>query len=182
VTASKCHTSIHIISYPRNLDPRIMLEVQRALKLKARREARLQSGQSSPPKDPASRSDIASGSSMSTNSSPRRILFPIVSPDSGPLAVINDEAEAEVDFRPSIGVFSSTAPVHPIPTSLNNGATLDWSGVPSNDGKGERRWTLSITKRKDKDRPLIADGAIAERQLSLYASARNPLPCLSFVH
>ena len=56
-----------------HLDPRILEDVQRALKLKARREARLKAAQTTTPtKEVVVTSDQASGSSMSAYSAPAR--------------------------------------------------------------------------------------------------------------
>ena len=42
---------------------------------------------------------------------------------------------------------------HPMPRSLDNGATLDWSGKEATDEpKHDRKWSLSINKRKPKDK------------------------------
>jgi len=42
---------------------------------------------------------------------------------------------------------------HPMPRSLDNGATLDWSGKEGvEEPKHDRKWSLSITKRKAKDK------------------------------
>ena len=44
---------------------------------------------------------------------------------------------------------------HPMPRSLDNGATLDWSGKEvAEEPKLNRKWTLSITKRKPKDKAM----------------------------
>lgn len=55
-------------------------------------------------------------------------------------------ASSDVDFGPSVGS-SSVADGHPVPSSSDNGDTLDWSGVSSD---GEKRWSLTI-RRKGKD-------------------------------
>ncbi|KAH9950886.1 hypothetical protein B0H21DRAFT_776303 [Amylocystis lapponica] len=142
-----------------DLYPRILEDVQRAIKLKARREARLRASQSmSAPKDSLSISDV-----ISAHSSPLRpamqIPPPIVPPEQLPL-------ESEVDFSPSIG----TIPLHPVPASADNGATLDWTGSASEDEKSEKRWPLSLSKRKLKDRySLPSSRTVVEKQDSLYA-------------
>ena len=42
---------------------------------------------------------------------------------------------------------------HPMPRSLDNGATLDWSGKEvAEEPKLNRKWSLSITKRKARDK------------------------------
>ncbi|KAK7695186.1 hypothetical protein QCA50_002376 [Cerrena zonata] len=68
------------------LDPRIIEDVQRAIKLKARREARIRALQSVTSKDTSSLSDAPSGSSVSVRSSPLRSTFgPISAPLQLPL-------------------------------------------------------------------------------------------------
>ena len=40
-----------------------------------------------------------------------------------------------------------------MPRSLDNGATLDWSGMEiAEELKHDRKWSLSINKRKTKDK------------------------------
>lgn len=51
---------------------------------------------------------------------------------------------SEVDFSPLTGVST----LHPVPASLDNGMTLDWSGFAAND-KSERRWKLSTVRRRE---------------------------------
>jgi hypothetical protein len=41
-----------------------------------------------------------------------------------------------------------------VPTSVDDGATLDWGGTLSEEDKTDRKWPLSITKRRHKDKPL----------------------------
>lgn len=142
-------------------DPAILEDVQRALRLKARREARLRSLQSSPAQGEYRGSpDIASLSSVSATSSPLRgqgvtaHAFPRQTELPG---------DSEVDFSPSVG----TAPLHPVPSSSNGGATLDWAIPPPEDAR-ERRWSISITKRKGKEAPL-ASKDLVEKQESIYA-------------
>jgi hypothetical protein len=76
--------------------------------------------------------------------------------------------ESEVDFRPSVSATAS----HPVPRSTDDGVTLDWSGDKLSDEKLDRRWSLSITKRKPKDKPTLAvDKAIAENQGYAYTGS-----------
>jgi hypothetical protein len=42
---------------------------------------------------------------------------------------------------------------HPVPSSLDNGLTLDWGSSTFEDEKGDKRWSLSV-RRKDKVPPL----------------------------
>lgn len=55
---------------------------------------------------------------------------------------------SDVDFSPSTGVFDVPAKLHPVPTSRDNGITLDWTGGSTQD---EKRWTKSIVRKKEKD-------------------------------
>lgn len=68
----------------------------------------------------------------------------------------------EVDFSPSV----RPEPAHPVPLSFNEGATLDWGAVLSDDEKSDRKWPLHL-RRKHKAR----GGAepVVEQQDSLYA-------------
>jgi hypothetical protein len=55
-----------------------------------------------------------------------------------------------LDFSPSVGIDR----LHPVPTSTDDGATLDWGGSFSEEDKSDRKWSLSLTKRKPKDKPF----------------------------
>ncbi|KAF7303255.1 hypothetical protein MKEN_01289500 [Mycena kentingensis (nom. inval.)] len=58
---------------------------------------------------------------------------------------------------------------HPVPSSSDEGTTLDWSGLGSEDDKHERRWTMSISgKRKDKEKQP-SDMAVETRE-SMHAA------------
>jgi hypothetical protein len=162
-----------------NSDPKIMKDVQRALKLKARRDAR-QSGQL-PRKETTSKSDVASRSSVSTTPSPHRLLFPTSPPDTVSPAEVDPKAETEIDFGPSTGFAIATTSLHPVPTSLDNGAVLDWTGTSGNEEKFERRWTLSISRRKEKDRPQDLGPMGMEKQELLHASAVASFVLLPFI-
>jgi hypothetical protein len=43
-----------------------------------------------------------------------------------------------------------------VPTSTDDGATLDWAGTLSEEDKTEKKWPLSLTKRKPKDKSSLA--------------------------
>ncbi|RPD55881.1 hypothetical protein L227DRAFT_579361 [Lentinus tigrinus ALCF2SS1-6] len=121
-------------------DPGVLEDVQRALRAKARREARLRT-QSTPLRvEPPRPLDIASVSS--TGSSPTKVA-PTASPLSRQPRLSGD---SEIDFSPAVGV----VPLHPVPSSSDGGITLDWSGPMSEEGR-ERRWSLSRGKRRSKD-------------------------------
>jgi hypothetical protein len=81
--------------------------------------------------------------------------------------------ESEIDFSPSIGVVGMAVPLHPVPSSSNNGTTLDWSKPSSEDEKSERRWTLSMSKRKNKDQVPILSSVAMEKQQVSYIGAPN---------
>lgn len=55
-----------------------------------------------------------------------------------------------------------------MPLSSNGGATLDWTGPSSDDEKHDRKWTLSITRAKSKDKLPLANKAIVEKQDSIF--------------
>lgn len=40
-----------------------------------------------------------------------------------------------------------------MPTSTDDGATLDWGGTFSEEDKSDRKWSL-LTKRRPKDKPF----------------------------
>jgi hypothetical protein len=133
--------------------------------LKARREARSLSGQT-PRKDRPVAYDVASGSSLSDASSPNRLTFlPAIHPPTS----VDSRAEADVDFSPST-TQAMSAPLHPVPALSLDGKLLDWTSTPPDDEKFEKRWGISISKRKEKERvPLPRSGSIAVQE-SLYAS------------
>jgi hypothetical protein len=134
-------------------DPRILQDVQRALKLKARREARLGH------QTMTYNSDTASPPSLSNNTSPIHATFPTTTSPSPRKASVT----SDIDFSPSIGVSS----IHPVPASLDNGATLDWSGFAF-DERSERRWHLSTTKRKGKEK-LPQLSTVVDQQETAYS-------------
>ncbi|KAJ6575328.1 hypothetical protein B0H19DRAFT_1128176 [Mycena capillaripes] len=137
-------------------DPRILQDVQRALKLKARREARLKSANSSPS---SNKSDPASSSSQ-LKTSPLRSAFPSIPFPPPPVPAI---LESEPATSANAGL---PAAAHPVPSSSDEGTTLDWSGVGEDS---ERRWTVSITKRKDTKEKHPSNSAVETRE-SMYAA------------
>lgn len=113
-------------------------------------------------------SDDASTSSFSTRSSPVRPRIPVSAPGvvQGPQG---GSIESEIDFSPSVRI----VPPHPVPSSSNEGATLDWTGSNSDDER-DKRWSLSITKRRHKDKyPLGASKTVVEKQEALYVGELN---------
>lgn len=160
------------IVFTRFIDPRILQDVQRALKLKARREARLKLSQSiSPRKDVPLKSDIASASSFSSVSSPPLTMS---APTPITLSKATTGITSEIDFSPSTGVSNVTVPLHPVPSSLDDGTTLDWTGPGSEDERSERRWSLSIAKLKGKEKAPYLNSVTVEKQESRYAGKPDP--------
>ncbi|KAL4241825.1 hypothetical protein ABKN59_000713 [Abortiporus biennis] len=140
-------------------DPGILEDVQRALKLKARREARVKATQAvQKRRDITPLSDFTSASSMSPRSSPVRTSHSQITPQS------TLTAESEIDFSPSISI----VPIHPVPLSSDGGITLDWSNPMSEDERVDRRWSISI-KRKSRDRHSIPVRNVVEKQEAVYA-------------
>ncbi|KAL0071727.1 hypothetical protein AAF712_000649 [Marasmius tenuissimus] len=150
-------------------DSRILQDVERAVKMKARREARMKAGKSSQ-------------SSTTTRTSPTSATFPPSSPTrkgfssatDSPANTTPSSPPVEVDFSPSTNdrpaPLSKRLLTHPVPWSPDDGATLDWSGY-ADDDKSERRWTLSISKSsKGKEREHIMSLMTLEKQESLYSS------------
>jgi len=88
----------------------------------------------------------------SSSHSERQSNFADLSPPSSvsasPLRKLSNSTTSDVDFSPSTGWFELPSKLHPVPTSLDNGITLDWTGGSSHE---ERRWTKSIVKKRDKD-------------------------------
>lgn len=72
-----------------------------------------------------------------------------------------------VDFSPSIGKTKS----HPIPTSADDGATLDWSGtLTSDDEKRERKWSVHLTRKPSKEKyPPVSRKRELEKQTLAYS-------------
>ncbi|KAI0719940.1 hypothetical protein C8T65DRAFT_568214 [Cerioporus squamosus] len=142
-----------------DLYPGVLEDVQRALRAKARREARLRT-QSTPFRvEPPRQPDLASISS--TGSSPSRAAL-AASPFPRQPRVSGD---SEIDFSPAVGVL----PLHPVPSSSDGGLTLDWSTSTPEQGR-ERRWSLSRGKRRSRDHPSFSiSRAAIEKSEAAYA-------------
>lgn len=83
-----------------------------------------------------------------------------------PMALISlnsrrEGSTSDIDFSPS----TITSLLHPVPTSLDNGMTLDWSSF---DDKHESKWRLNGTKRRGKE-ALPPSAVIREQQEIAYA-------------
>jgi hypothetical protein len=121
------------------LDPAILADVHYALKMKARREARVRA-------IGPIRTDTSPQSFFSDLSSPSRAPVPPGGNVAFPSIGRTDTGD---DFVASL---DASVP-HPMPRSLDNGATLDWSGKEITDEpRHDRKWSLSINKRKTKDK------------------------------
>ena len=133
------------------------------MKLKLRREARL-----------ATRANDSSVSA-SSRSSPVRYSLPSL-PPLNPQAsrIAKPSLDSELDFSPSVGIDR----LHPVPISTDDGATLDWGGIFSEEDRSDRKWSLSLTKRKPKDKPFPTHSRDAlERQEAAFSgnsSVSNP--------
>jgi hypothetical protein len=149
---------ISIIPYiiqPFPSDPKILEDVQRALKLKLRRDARLRTNDSSV--------------STSSRSSPIRYALPPLNPQASRIA--KPSLESELDFSPSVGIDR----LHPVPTSTDDGATLDWGGTLFEEEKTEKKWSLSLPKRKPKDKPssALSKDALERQELAFSGKASH---------
>jgi hypothetical protein len=147
------------------IDPRILEDIQRALHLKARREARLKALQNRQQLgEPNATSDKGSLSSFSTHASPVRMTVPEPLPIVAPVVQQRTvSAESDIDFSPSVGA----APIHPVPSSSDGGATLDWTASASEDER-DKRWPL-LSVRRPKDKTSAANRATVENQEVLYS-------------
>lgn len=156
-------------------DPKVLADVQRALKYKSRVEARLKAAKSNPglkeytfPASPPS----------SSLSSPSQTPFPsqsLAGANNAPFYNIPKQTEV-IDFSPSVGA----TPLHPVPSSSNDGTTLDWSGDASDDDRRERKWSMPLSRKAPKDKPSpLGRKGVVEKQESLYAGTHN---CHRFAH
>lgn len=140
------------------VDPRILQDVQRALKLKARREARMKR---------------ETTTTSATPSSPRNFTPPklpvastlTTSPAFSPST--KSSTSSDVDFSPSTGIHDLSHQ-HPVPFSVDNGRTLDWSGPHSEDG--DKRW-IGIGKKKDRGK-LPPLGLMLDQQEQTYEGVK----------
>jgi hypothetical protein len=147
-------------------DPRVLQEVERVRAAKARREAKLVSeGQLDTTNlhglNTVTPSKVVSVSSISTQSSPR-VVFPARKPA---LITPDSNLPQEVDFSPSTGSKLRGA----VPRSNDSGDTLDWSNSDTDLERTERRWALSVTKRRASD--VVPTPAHLEKSAALYNGA-----------
>ena len=94
-------------------------------------------------KTPVATPEMAKSNMSSTNSPLDQPIYPMISPSTSPR---KGSLSSDVDFSP----LTRVSTVHPVPASLDNGITLDWSGFTFND-KSERRWKLPTTKRRENE-------------------------------
>ncbi len=81
-----------------------------------------------------------------------------------PMAASPDYATgSDVDFGPSVGS-NAVAEGHPVPSSSDNGITLDWSGVNSD---GEKRWSLPIRRKGKESSPHL--NVLVQQQDKVYS-------------
>ncbi|KAI5121170.1 hypothetical protein M0805_007167 [Coniferiporia weirii] len=139
-------------------DPNILADLRKALQYKARVEQHL--------KEVKSGSEIPllpTREAAPLNSSPSPFLPK--SPTLGRSEPTTPLTADFVDFSPSAG----KAKMHPVPTSADEGATLDWSGSSLEEEKRERKWSMSISRRSSKDKyPILSRKGLVEKQASLY--------------
>ncbi|KAL0578469.1 hypothetical protein V5O48_003518 [Marasmius crinis-equi] len=170
--------------YDLSQEGEILQDVERAVKMKARREARIKAGKLQ--------------ASTTTRTSPTSDTFQTTTPPRNDLPSASDSLAAttssisppvEVDFSPSTAdphaPLSSTSRrlfTHPVPWSIDDGATLDWSGQ-SEDDRSERRWTLSISKsNKGKEKEQLMSMMAIEKQDALYSAKLSRLRTMASSH
>lgn len=64
-----------------------------------------------------------------------------------------------------------------MPTSTDDGATLDWGGTLSEEEKADKKWTLSLTKRKRKDNHslVLSRDALERQEVTFSGTAFSPI-------
>lgn len=80
---------------------------------------------------------------------------------------------ADIDFSPSISPAMLNVDLHPVPSSADDGDTLDWHGYDSDNER--RKWTLSVSKKKDKDQVTIHGAGDLRRQEELTEGSPNSM-------
>lgn len=99
---------------------------------------------------------LSISSSSKSPKSPGRQFYPQLasptppSPSSSPLQKTSSYTSSDIDFSPSTRRPSAQSHRHPVPSSLDNGLTLDWGGSMLDEDKAERKWSISV-RRKYKD-------------------------------
>lgn len=127
-------------------DPRILQDVQRALRVKAKREAKMKSQSSSDHHGHSKEQASPIGQTFHSRVSPSPLI-------SSPLRKVSAGTGSDIDFSPSTRRPPAQTTQHPVPSSLDNGLTLDWGPSTVSEDKLDKRWSLS-GRRKDKLPPL----------------------------
>ncbi|KAH9486529.1 hypothetical protein JR316_0000594 [Psilocybe cubensis] len=132
-----------------DLYPRILQDVQRALKMKARREARLKREATSTPEKGSEQ--LQPSSALSSTPSKKGLPATFTSSSFSPSTnrKLSGSTVSEVDFSPSTAIHDQAKESHPIPSSIDNGTTLDWTGSNSDDS--DKRW-MGIGRKKDREK------------------------------
>lgn len=63
---------------------------------------------------------------------------------------LSSSTSSDPDFSPAVASFGFPTHERPVPSSTDNGRTLDWTGAVADDH--ERRWAMPLGKRKEKDK------------------------------
>lgn len=138
--------------------------------MKARREARLKQKNVVGPNFTESTGQPSTPPSNPSPFSPKLPSSPSSLPSSRKLS---SSGISDLDFSPSTATPEFfVQPSHPIPSSLDNGKTLDWSGVLTDDA--DKRWSISIGKKKERDK-LPPLGAMIDQQHQLYNGELAPI-------
>ena len=157
----------------RLIDPKIIQDVQRALKMKARREARLKQRNVTDLNFSEIKKKAVTGQpqTLPLNPFPSNVRLPSSPSSSLPSRKLSISPMSDVDFSPSTALPEVLVqPSQPIPSSLDNGITLDWTGALAD--VTDSRWSISIgKKKKDKLPPL---GAMIDQQDQLYKGELEP--------
>jgi hypothetical protein len=136
--------------------------------MKARREARLKQ-KDDVPNFTESTGQFQTPPSIPFPFSPKLPSSPSPLPSSQKLSI---SATSDVDFSPSTAIPEFfVQPSHPIPSSLDNGITLDWTGALADDA--DKRWSISIGRKKEKDK-LPPLGAMVDQQHQLHKGEFAP--------
>ena len=75
--------------------------------------------------------------------------------------------ESELDFAPRVGLEH----LHPVPLSFNDGRTLDWGPDPSQEEGNERKWPISMHKRKRERHQSTPGKEVLDRQVARWNGA-----------
>lgn len=136
--------------------------------MKARREARIKRETVLTPEKVLSNQYTTSDDRSNTPikvteslTSPTRTSFSPSISRHGSNRKTSTSTSSDVDFSPATGAFDLSSRAHPVPCSNDNGRTFDWSSAHSDDG--DKRWSISIGKKREKDK-LPPLGALMDEQ------------------